>query len=234
RASIWIRVAARMSTTSSRGGRRASIGRELFMENLRCMCPEGQSPGDDERGRRQRRRGRRGHGGRLWTRTLSRKNRSRFSRLSLCGQDGQDASLTSTKRTGAHTGVLRRANQRLSASCSLLAQSRPRRPQGPTDGNRTGTWRPEPCPPPATVASTSKYRTFDARTFVRYFPGMARWLTSKQRTVLEVVERSWRERGMAPSVADVAEAIEVGRSTAYQHLVALKKKGFVDHEEGTG
>lgn len=63
---------------------------------------------------------------------------------------------------------------------------------------------------------------------------MARGLTDKQRTVLEVVERFWRERGMAPSVADVAEAIEVGRSTAYQHLVALKKKGFVDHEEGTG
>ena len=58
---------------------------------------------------------------------------------------------------------------------------------------------------------------------------MARGLTDKQRTVLEVVERFWRERGMAPSVADVAEAIEVGRSTAYQHLVALKKKGFVDH-----
>jgi len=63
---------------------------------------------------------------------------------------------------------------------------------------------------------------------------MARGLTDKQRAVLEVVERFWRERGMAPSVADVAEAIEVGRSTAYQHLVALKKKGFVDHEEGTG
>jgi len=63
---------------------------------------------------------------------------------------------------------------------------------------------------------------------------MARGLTDKQRAVLAVVERFWRERGMAPSVADVAEAIEVGRSTAYQHLVALKKKGFVDHEEGTG
>ena len=63
---------------------------------------------------------------------------------------------------------------------------------------------------------------------------MARGLTDKQRAVLEVVERFWRERGMAPSVADVAEAIEVGRSTAYQHLVALKKKGFVEHEEGTG
>lgn len=63
---------------------------------------------------------------------------------------------------------------------------------------------------------------------------MARGLTDKQRTALEVVERFWRERGVAPSVADVADALDVGRSTAYQHLVALKKKGFVEHQEGTG
>ena len=61
---------------------------------------------------------------------------------------------------------------------------------------------------------------------------MARELTEKQRAVLGVIEAHWRVHGVSPSVAEIAERLDLRKSTTYEHLMALKRKGAVVHVEG--
>ncbi len=63
---------------------------------------------------------------------------------------------------------------------------------------------------------------------------MPREMTDKQREVLAVVQAYWCEHRVPPSLADLASALKVQRSTVHQHLLALKKKGFLEHIEGAG
>ena len=63
---------------------------------------------------------------------------------------------------------------------------------------------------------------------------MARGLTDKQRAVLEAMQQYWSERGVPPALADLASVLGVRRSTVHQHVLALKKKGYLDHIEGAG
>jgi len=61
---------------------------------------------------------------------------------------------------------------------------------------------------------------------------MARSLTDKQRAVLEAMEQYWAENGISPAMADLATMLGVGRSTVHQHVMALKKKGYLESIEG--
>ena len=63
---------------------------------------------------------------------------------------------------------------------------------------------------------------------------MPREMTEKQREVLKVVQAYWSEHHVPPSLADLASALGVQRSTVHQHLLALKKKGYLEHIEGAG
>lgn len=63
---------------------------------------------------------------------------------------------------------------------------------------------------------------------------MARGLTRKQRAVLGIIEDYWRERGVAPSLSELASRVGVGKSTVHEHVLALERKGFVDHIKGAG
>lgn len=59
-------------------------------------------------------------------------------------------------------------------------------------------------------------------------------LTEKQRAILDAIQDYWREFGVPPSLADLAAAIGISRATAHEHVLALKRKGFIDHIEGAG
>ena len=59
-------------------------------------------------------------------------------------------------------------------------------------------------------------------------------LTDKQKGVLSLVEDHWRKKGAAPSISELAERLDVSKPTAHSHLLALKRKGFLVHDEGKG
>ena len=63
---------------------------------------------------------------------------------------------------------------------------------------------------------------------------MGRGITETQKAVLEATQRYWAEHGVPPSLADLASALGVQRSTVHQHFLALKKKGYLEHIEGAG
>ena len=63
---------------------------------------------------------------------------------------------------------------------------------------------------------------------------MAQELTDKQKKVLKMVQAYWTEFSVSPSLADLAAKLGVRRSTVHQHLLALKKKGYLEHMEGAG
>lgn len=59
-------------------------------------------------------------------------------------------------------------------------------------------------------------------------------LTPRQQSVLEAIERYWNAHGVSPSLADLASKLEISRATVHEHLVALKKKGYLENIEGAG
>lgn len=63
---------------------------------------------------------------------------------------------------------------------------------------------------------------------------MARELTVKQKRVLSTLEAYWVEHQVPPSIADLAKELGINKATAYEHLLALKKKGFLLHQERAG
>lgn len=57
---------------------------------------------------------------------------------------------------------------------------------------------------------------------------MARAITTRQKRVLDIVQNSLRETGMAPTVREIGDAIGARSScTVFRHLEALEKKGFI-------
>ena len=63
---------------------------------------------------------------------------------------------------------------------------------------------------------------------------MARELTEKQKRVLTTLEAYWSEHQVPPSIADVAKELGINKATAYEHLLALRKKGFLVHQARAG
>lgn len=63
---------------------------------------------------------------------------------------------------------------------------------------------------------------------------MARELTDKQKRVLSTLEAYWTEHQVPPSISDVAKELGINKATAYEHLLALKKKGFLVHQARAG
>lgn len=59
-------------------------------------------------------------------------------------------------------------------------------------------------------------------------------LPPRQRAVLDAVQAYWSDHGVPPSLADLAEVLGVSRQTVYEHMKALRRKGLLDHVEGTG
>jgi repressor LexA len=50
--------------------------------------------------------------------------------------------------------------------------------------------------------------------------------------VLGIIEDFWRERGVAPSLSELASRVGVRKSTVHEHVLALERKGFIDHIAG--
>lgn len=63
---------------------------------------------------------------------------------------------------------------------------------------------------------------------------MARELTDKQKRVLSTLEAYWSEHQVPPSISDVAKELGINKATAYEHLLALKKKGYLVHQARAG
>jgi repressor LexA len=63
---------------------------------------------------------------------------------------------------------------------------------------------------------------------------MARELTEKQRRVLSTLEAYWTTHQVPPSISDLAKELGINKATAYEHLLALKKKGYLLHQAKAG
>ncbi|HXW54084.1 MAG TPA: transcriptional repressor LexA [Myxococcota bacterium] len=63
---------------------------------------------------------------------------------------------------------------------------------------------------------------------------MARELTDKQKRVLSTLEAYWTEHQVPPSISDLAKELGINKATAYEHLLALKKKGYLVHQARAG
>lgn len=63
---------------------------------------------------------------------------------------------------------------------------------------------------------------------------MARDLTDKQKRVLSTLENYWSQHQVPPSISDLAKELGINKATAYEHLLALKKKGFLLHQARAG
>ena len=61
---------------------------------------------------------------------------------------------------------------------------------------------------------------------------MPRPLPDRQQAVYEAIVAYLHEHGVAPSTGDLAARLGVSRTTAHDHLLALKRKGYLDHIEG--
>jgi repressor LexA len=57
---------------------------------------------------------------------------------------------------------------------------------------------------------------------------MAKRVTEKQRLVLQFINDYMEEHGYAPAIRDVASAFECSVKGAYDHVVALEKKGLIE------
>jgi repressor LexA len=56
-------------------------------------------------------------------------------------------------------------------------------------------------------------------------------LTRKQKKVLNTFEEFSTERGYRPSVAELAAELDLAKSTVHFHLMALARKGYLQHRE---
>lgn len=63
---------------------------------------------------------------------------------------------------------------------------------------------------------------------------MARELTDKQKRVLSTLEAYWTTHQVPPSISDLAKELGINKATAYEHLLALKKKGYLLHQAKAG
>jgi repressor LexA len=73
-------------------------------------------------------------------------------------------------------------------------------------------------------------RVFDPvgeRVYAGHMAGQEK-LTSRQRGILEVIEKSMRDRGYPPSVREIGEAVGLtSPSTVHSHLASLQRMGYL-------
>ncbi len=55
-----------------------------------------------------------------------------------------------------------------------------------------------------------------------------RGLTDKQQEILDYIEEFMRREGMAPTVYEIADEFKIRSATAFAHLRALQRKGYVN------
>jgi len=60
---------------------------------------------------------------------------------------------------------------------------------------------------------------------------MAKRVTDRQRDVLEFISKYHDEHGYSPSIRDIAGNFDCSVKGAYDHVVALEKKGLIDREK---
>jgi repressor LexA len=60
---------------------------------------------------------------------------------------------------------------------------------------------------------------------------MAKRVTDKQREVLQYIATFVEDNGYAPAIRDVAGAFECSVKGAYDHVVALEKKGLIERDK---
>jgi repressor LexA len=60
---------------------------------------------------------------------------------------------------------------------------------------------------------------------------MAKRVTDRQRDVLEYIAKYHDEHGYSPSIRDIAASFDCSVKGAYDHVVALEKKGLIDREK---
>jgi len=53
-------------------------------------------------------------------------------------------------------------------------------------------------------------------------------ITPKQKAVLDFVRDYRRERGVSPTMDEIAESLDLNKKTVYEHLLRLKERGAVD------
>ncbi len=53
-------------------------------------------------------------------------------------------------------------------------------------------------------------------------------LTERQQSILDFIEEFSRSQGMAPTISEAAQFFKIKPATAFAHLRALQRKGFID------
>src|SRR3989344_4986459 len=53
-------------------------------------------------------------------------------------------------------------------------------------------------------------------------------LSPRQKQIFEYIKKFLREKGYSPSLEEIGKRFKVGKSTAHQHVAALKEKGYLD------
>jgi SOS-response transcriptional repressor LexA len=57
-------------------------------------------------------------------------------------------------------------------------------------------------------------------------------LPEQQKAVYDFIERYHAEQGIAPSVKDIADSLQISITTARTYIEILKAKGYVANKEG--
>ena len=60
---------------------------------------------------------------------------------------------------------------------------------------------------------------------------MGKSLTKRQRQILSYIESFYQENSYAPSIRDIARMHDCSVKGAYDHILALEKKGFIERSE---
>jgi repressor LexA len=58
-------------------------------------------------------------------------------------------------------------------------------------------------------------------------------MSVRQKDVFEFIAEYHKKNGYSPSISDIAASLCIRTSTAYTHLNALKKKGFIASKDNT-
>lgn len=57
-------------------------------------------------------------------------------------------------------------------------------------------------------------------------------LTEKQEEIIDYIKRFIESEGYPPSIAEIGDHFKITAASSYNHLLAIKKKGYVDWETG--
>ena len=58
-------------------------------------------------------------------------------------------------------------------------------------------------------------------------------LSKQQKLVFDFIVKYWNENGISPSTSDVARGLDLGHSTVFAYIGALKRKGWLSSKDRT-